>query len=185
MPSLLMPLTRPRWLLAVAIVVSGPAHAGMETDSLFPDLAPLDHAELGESRGGMMINGIPMNFSVLISTTVEGAVSQGLQTLLTVDDHGALGSAVTTPIGGNTGVTTNADGGLSLSLPSGTTIVHQVLAGQVQALIANVDNGVNLNQRAEVNVDLPGFSALTQTWYSNSRTAQMGVSAALNGLGHR
>jgi hypothetical protein len=70
-----------------------------------------------------------------------------------------------------------------LSLPTGTSILHQVQAEQVQTLIANTKSNVNLNHRTEINVDLPGFNALTQTWYGNSRAAQMGIDAAIGGIG--
>lgn len=153
----------------------------------FAGLAPLDRAELADHRGGMMINGIPMDFAVVIRTTVEGAVAQGLQTLLTVNDRGGLASATTTAIGDTSTatLTPTANGGMSLNLPSGTTILHQIQADQIQTLIANTKSDVSLNHRTEVNVDLPGFSALSQTWYGTNRAAQMGIDAAFGGLGHR
>lgn len=154
----------------------------------FAGLAPLDHADLADHRGGMMINGIPMDFAVVVRTTVEGAVAQGLQTLLAVNDRGGLASATTTAIGdtgGGATLTPTANGGMTMSLPSGTTILHQVQADQVQALIANTKSDVSLNHRTEINVDLPGFAALTQTWYGSNRAAQMGIDAALSGLGRR
>lgn len=170
---------------ALALVFASPAQAAQ--DDPFAGLEPLGHAELGDSRGGMMINGIPINFAVMIRTTVEGAVAQGLETMLTVNDQGGLASAVTTAIGTATGatVTTNASGGMTLSLPTGTRIIHEVLADQITTLIANTKNDVALNQRTEVNVDLPGFHALSQSWYGNNRAAQMGMDAAMSGLGRR
>ncbi|MBX9635493.1 MAG: hypothetical protein K2X44_10985 [Magnetospirillum sp.] len=175
--------------MAAALAFCPAAQASMAAIDPFADLQPLDHAELGNSRGGMMINGIPVNFAVMVRTTVEGAVSQGLQTMLTVNDQGGLGSAVTTAIGANAAggatVTANGDGGMTMSLPTGTRIIHQTLADQITTLIANTKNDVALNQRTEVNVDLPGFHALTQTWYGNNRAAQMGIDAALSGLGRR
>jgi hypothetical protein len=152
----------------------------------FAGLAPMSASELGAHRGGMMVNGIPMDFAVTIRTTVEGAVAQGLQTVLAVNDHGGLASATTTPIGDTTGatLTPTAHGGLSLALPK-TTIIHDVSNGQIRSLLANTRSDVSVNQRTEVNVDLPGFSALTQTWYGTNRAAQMGIDAAFGGLGHR
>lgn len=153
----------------------------------FAGLAPLDHAELADRRGGMMINGIPMDFAVVVRTTVEGAVARGLQTLLTVNDRGGLASATTTPIGDTSGdaLTPLAGGGMSLSLPTGTRIIHDVEAGQIQSLIANTKGDVTLSHRTDVNVDLPGIYQLSQTWYGNSRAAQMGIDAAITGLGRR
>ncbi|HLO77339.1 MAG TPA: hypothetical protein VK196_12865 [Magnetospirillum sp.] len=164
-------------ILAAAMALAAP--------DPFTGLAPLEQAELGDHRGGMMINGIPMDFAVVIRTTVEGAVAQGLQTTLKVNDQGGLASAATTTIGDSTGaaVTPTTNGGMALSLPSGTTILHQVEANQIQSLIANTRNDVSLNHRTVVNVDLPGFNALTQTWYSGNHAAQLGIDAAFSGLG--
>ena len=166
-------------LLAAALTVAAPAP--------FAGLAPMEPTELAGHRGGMMINGIPMDFAVVIRTTVEGAVAQGLQTLLAVNDKGGLASATTTPIGdtGAATVSPTAGGGLNLNLAGGTTILHDIQAGQVQALIANTRSDVSLNHKTEINVDLPGFAALSQTWYGTSRAAQMGIDAAFTGLGHR
>lgn len=176
--------------LAAALAICGPAHAANAPDDLtdpFIGIEPLDHAALGESRGGMMIGGLAIDFSVVLRTTVDGAITQGLQTLLTVNDKGGLGSSVTTPIGALNGatMTPNGNGGLTLVLPSGTQFIHQVLADQFTSMIANNKDGVALNQTIDVNVDLPGFHAATQSWYGNNRAAQMGVDAAVNGLGHR
>jgi hypothetical protein len=127
-----------------------------------------------------------MDFAVTIRTTVQGAVAQGLQTVLAVNDRGGLAGATTTPIGNTSGgtLTPTTNGGLSLALPS-TTIIHDIGAGQIRTLLANRQSDVSLNQRTEVNVDLPGFNALTQTWYGTNRAAQMGIDAAFSGLGHR
>lgn len=159
----------------------------LATGDPFAGLAPLEQTELADHRGGMVINGIPMDFAVVVRTTVEGAVSRGLQTLLTVNDRGGLASATTTPIGDTTGATLapTATGGTSLSLPTGTTILHQVQADQIQTLIANTKSDVSLNHRTDINVDLPGFQSLSQTWYGNNRAAQMGIDAAFSGLGWR
>ena len=72
---------------------------------------------------------------------------------------------------------------MSLNLPSGTNIVHDVGVNQVQTLIANTRNNVNLNHRTDVNIDMPGFTAMTQTWYGNNRAAQLGIDAARGSLG--
>lgn len=170
----------PAVVLILGTLPSFPAHA---TQPPFEDQEPLGAAEMAEMRGGMVINGITMDFAIVIRSTVEGAVSQGLQTVLTVNGQGGLASAVTTPIG--TGLTTNDGGGMTLTLPAGTTIVHEVLDGHMQSLIANTSSGVTLNQSTEINVDLPGFTAQTQIWYSGSRAAQAGMEAALRGLGSR
>lgn len=178
--------TVPSLLVAAAtLALAAPAGAAMLDSDPFTGIAAMSPAELGSHRGGMMINGIPMDFAVVVKTTVDGALSQGLQTVLAVTPQGGLASATTTPIGTTTGATLapTADGGMSFSLPSGTTILHQVEQGQIQTLIANSRSDVSLNNRTEVNVDLPGFHALTQTWYGSSRAAQMGIDAARMGVG--
>lgn len=159
----------------------------LATADPFAGLAPLDQAELADHRGGMMINGIPMDFAVVVRTTVEGAVARGLQTLLTVNERGGLASATTTPIGDTSGATLTATeaGGMALRLPTGTRIIHDVQSGHIKSLIANTQSDVTLNHRTDINVDLPGIYQLSQTWYGNSRSAQMGIDAALSGLGRR
>lgn len=163
------------------------AAASLAAADPFAGLTPLEPVELADRRGGMMINGIPMDFAVVVRTTVEGAVAQGLQTMLAVNDRGGLAGATTTAIGDTSGatLTPTSNGGLTLAVPDGTTIIHQIQSDQVQALIANTKSGVSLNHRTEINVDLPGFNALTQTWYGNNRATQMGIDAAFSGLGRR
>jgi|GEM_PF-2802768 hypothetical protein len=173
--------------LAAALALSAPAVASFAPADLFDDQARLSQDELGTARGGMMVNGIAMDFAIVIRSTVENAVSQGLQTVLTINDAGGLGSAVTTAIGADAGtaLSTSPDGGMTMTLPAGTTIVHEVLSNQVQSLIANTSNGVSLNHSTQVNVDLPGFTAQSQSWYSSSRALQASMEAALSGLGQR
>lgn len=174
-------------VLAASLVLAYPVCASVMIAEPFEDAAPLSLDEMEAARGGMMINGIAMDFAIVIRSTVDGALSQGLQTVLTVNDQGGLGSALTTAIGAgsDTPLTTNPDGGMTMNLPTGTKIVHEVLAGQVQALIANTNNGVNLNQSTQVNVDLPGFTTQSQSWYSSSLSLHASTQAALSGLGGR
>ncbi len=177
-------------LLAAAAWLPTQGWAAQPESDPFATFDALDRAELGGARGGMMIGGIPVDFAVVIRTTVEGAIAQGLQTTLTVNDQGGMGTATTTPIGDAGGTTmannssaNNGSGGVTMSVPGGTTILHQVIQDQVQTLIANTRSGVNLNHHTEVNVDMPGFNQMTQSYYAHSHVAQLGRDAALNGLG--
>lgn len=174
-----------RPLLAAAMLaapcLATPAQAAFPLDDPFAGLPSLAPAELAGARGGMMINGIPVNFAVVIRTTVEGAVAQGLQTILTVDDNGGLASASTTPIGTDQPVAQS--GGGQVTVAGGTTILHQVIDDQVQSLISNTLNGAQVTHHTEVNVELPGFSAVAQSWQASALAARLGRdSALLSGL---
>lgn len=171
--------------LAAAAWLPAPALAAMPESDPFASLAAVDSATLGQSRGGMMIGGIPVDFAVVIRTTVEGAVAQGLQTVLAVNDQGGVASATTTPVGdgGTAAVASNGSGGVTMSLPGGTTILHQVIHDQVQTLIANTRSDVTLNHHTEVNVDMPGFTQMTQTYQAHNLAGLMGRDASLSGLG--
>ncbi|CAA7623920.1 hypothetical protein [Magnetospirillum sp. UT-4] len=173
-------------ILAASLFAALPASAAIASDP-FSGLDALGGDELGRARGGMMINGIPVNFAVVIRTTIEGAMAQGmpagLQTTLSVDDYGALAGATTIPIGTAAVPADPKAGAVAMTLPSGTSILHQVVDGQIQALIANMDDGVSLYHRTEVNVELPGFSQISQTWQVSSAAARMGRDAAQLGLG--
>lgn len=173
-------------VLATALWLPTQALAAMPDSDPFAQFDALDRAELGGARGGMMIGGIPVDFAVVIRTTVEGAVAQGLQTTLAVNDQGGVASATTTPIGDSSGgatVASNGSGGVTMSLAGGTTILHQVIQDQVQTLIANTRSDVTLNHHTEVNVDMPGFTQMSQSYQAHSLAGLLGRDAALNGLG--
>ncbi|MEW5728002.1 MAG: hypothetical protein AB1918_09270, partial [Pseudomonadota bacterium] len=56
--------------LVAALAMPAAAFAAMPADDPFAGLETVARAELGDMRGGMMINGIPVNFAVIIQTTV-------------------------------------------------------------------------------------------------------------------
>lgn len=173
-------------VMAAAAWLPAQALAAMPETDPFAGFEALDRAQLGGARGGMMIGGIPVDFAVVIRTTVEGAVAQGLQTVLAVNDQGGVGSATTTPIGDPGGATVagGGSGGVTMTLQGGsTTIVHQVIQGQVQTLIANSRSDVTLNHHTELNVDLPGFSQMSDSYRAHNVAGLLGRDAALNGLG--
>ncbi len=164
---------------------AGPAHAAMAADPL-DGWEPIDIAELGEARGGMMINGIPINFALVMRSMVEGATPHGLETIFTINDAGGIGSATTTAIGGDTAtLTKTANGGFSLALPSGPTITHEALAGHITAMMNNTVDGVKMTQQVDLNIELPGFTAAQQSWASMSRASRASLDAAMSGLKNR
>lgn len=172
---------------AALILAAGQAQAALASDDPFAGFAPLDRAELGEMRGGMVIGGIPVDFAVVIRTTVAGAIEQmGLQTTLTVNESGGIAGAQTASIGGGSGSATlpaSADG-LTTTLTDGaTTIMHQVLKDQMTALVSNTTDGVVLNTSTEVNVTMPGFQQMAQTYYTQRHVSNINRDAVLVGLG--
>jgi hypothetical protein len=172
--------------LAAVLAGAGTAHAAMAPDPL-EGWEPIDRAELGEARGGMMINGIPINFALVMRSMVEGATTpHGLETIFTINDVGGIGSATTTAIGDDTAtLTRTANGGFSLALPSGPTITHEALAGHITAMMHNSADGLTLTQQIDLNVELPGFTAAQQSWTALSRASRASLDAALSGLKNR
>lgn len=168
----------------MAVIVSPAASAAIAEDDPFAGLDAVARTELGDMRGGMMINGIPVNFAVVIRTTVEGALAaNGLQTTLTVDDAGNLAGASSQAFGSQATVTDGGNGVTMTLAGGGTSILHQVLDGQIQALVSNSANDVSISHQTQVNVTMPGFNQLTQTYFAHTRTSSMGREAAFVGLG--
>lgn len=167
---------------AAAVLVPGPSRAAISDP--FAALPALDAGELGTARGGMMINGIPVNFSVVIRSTVGDSFAQGLQTTLSVDDRGGLARAETVPIGGaGAGAIGTTSGGMTMTLPGGGAIIHQIIHGQLRTQLANTSDHTVLSQITEINVEMPGFTQMSQTWRAHSHAGRMGRDAAMNGLG--
>lgn len=158
------------------------AHAAIADADPFAGLAPLPPAELRAARGGMMINGIPINFSVVVRSTVQGAQSQGLQTTLTVDDGGRLAGAETVPVGGGGDQALwRGQEGTAMTLPGGS-IIHQVVNNHLRAHFANTADNVVLSHVTDINVDMPGFLPLTQSWLANRHVGRLGDDAAIRSL---
>jgi len=168
-----------------AALAATPTHAAIVESDPLEGLEPIALAELGEARGGMVINGIPINFALKMRTMVEDATPFGLETVFTITDQGGLGTGATTMIGGANGTTmTPTERGFSLALPSGTTIVHEAMNGQIRTYLGNVLDGVTLNQHVDLDVELPGMNAATQSWASTTLASRASLDAMLSGL-HR
>lgn len=179
-------LTAASVLAAAAIFMPSDSQARLADDP-FAELDAIGRADLGHLRGGMMINGIPVNFAVMIRTTVEGALAaNGLQTTLTVDDSGGLAGMTTTALapGLDSGMPVTAGDGMAMTLNGGeTAIMHQVLNGQIQALIANTMDEVTISHQTEINVTMPGFNQMTRTYSSLRQVSSLGRDAVMVGLG--
>lgn len=160
------------------------AYARVGDNDPFAAFEALDNAQMGGLRGGMVIGGIPVDFAVVIRSTVEGALAaNGLQTTIAVNDQGGVGSVNTTTIG-TQGVASNTDGGMSLSLDGGATaILHQVIDGQIQAMLANSADARNISHQTQINVTMPGFESMAQTHFAYSHTASRTSDALMVALG--
>lgn len=170
------------WLAAMAPAA---ALAAMADYDPFAAMEPLGRSALGELRGGMMIGGIPVDFAVVIRTTVEGAMApMALQTVLKVDDAGGIGSTTTSATGGGTAMTGAETDGFSMSYGNGaTSILHQVIKDQVQAMITNAQDNVSISHATSVDVTMPGFTQLSQNHASQAQVSRLGYEAAVVGLG--
>jgi len=168
---------------AALLVAATPAFA-LQAGDPFADIAPIGRDFLRDMRGGMMIGGIPIDFAVVVSTTVQGATlpMSGLQTTLAINDAGGIGAAHTTPIGAaSTAVA--ATGGFGLALPVGqTSIIQQVVRDQIQTLIANTAAGVAITHATTFDVTLPSFLNASRGFAANAMIARMGIDAAVAGV---
>lgn len=175
----------PTALLTAALCAPGAARANV--DDPFAGLEPVGRAELGELRGGMNIGGIEVNFAVVVRTMVEGSASpMGLETTLSVDDFGRLGGAATRLVGGIASdyFVGHGEGGMQLSLDGGaTTILHHILRNQLEAVVSNRMDNRNILNSTDVNVTMPGFSALSQAYFAQALTARMGRDSAMGSIG--
>lgn len=169
-------------LLAAAL--PDPARAGPVMDDPFAGLNALDRGELGGLRGGMLINGIPVDFAIVIRTTVEGALAAaGLQTTIAINDQGGIGDVSTSAIG-TEGALSDAPAGIAMSLSGDNThILHRVIDGQVQAMVANRADAATINHQTQINVTMPGFQQMAQTHFAHSHTAGLNRDALMVGLG--
>jgi hypothetical protein len=166
-----------------------PAQADTPSQQPFAAYDPLPENELGDLRGGMMIGGIAVDFAVVVRTTVAGATGPlGIQTTLAVNDAGGLAGAITTALGdaAANGATLSGTGGGGLAMVlkgGGTTLMQQVINDQMQSLIANRSNNMAISHSTDLNVTMPGFQGLTQTWFSHAHAAHLGFDSATAGLG--
>ncbi len=171
--------------LAVAsalLFLARPAAARVAEDP-FGGMRPMDHADLGTLRGGMMIGGIPVDFAITVTTTVQGATQTpvGLQTTLAINNVGGIGSATTTTLGLPQAMAGN---GISLALGGSTNLIQQVTRNQIQTLISNAANNMSVSHSTDITVTLPKFLSANQLYTSRMGVANLGFQAAMAGLGH-
>ncbi|HSV30099.1 MAG TPA: hypothetical protein VLL76_11090 [Candidatus Omnitrophota bacterium] len=182
-------MTRLACLTAAAVIAATalPDHAYAMTPpgDPFADFETVGRAELGDLRGGMMINGIPVDFAVVIRTTVEGALAaNGLQTTVAVNDQGGIGAISTAAIGADGAVAGGGPSGVTMTLNGGgTSILHQVIDGQVQAMIANTVDRATISHQTQVNVTMPGFNEMTRTYFAHSHANALSRDSVMVGLG--
>lgn len=178
-------MTLPKVLTAASALVAATIFQPSSSfaNDPFAGLESIGRADLGHMRGGMVINGIPVNFAVMIRTTVEGALAaSGLQTMLTIDDTGGLAGMTTTALGSEFPVA--SDDGMMMTLGGGdTAILHRVIDGQIQSLIANTLDEVTISHQTQINVTMPGFNQMARTYTSHSHVSSLGREAAMVGLG--
>jgi hypothetical protein len=170
----------------MVVLMAGPAIATptfLGADA-FAGLEPVCRAELGDLRGGMMIGGIPVNFAVVVRTTVENSLqsAMGLQTTLTIGANGGIATSNTSSIG-LPSVTTSGDG-LLLSLGNGATnILQRISQDQVQTLVGNAAKDLTITHSTAIDVTVPGLLNTSHAFSSHQQVARMGVDSALAGLG--
>lgn len=158
--------------------------AALAAGDPFAGLDRIDHAEMADLRGGMMVGGIQMDFAVVIRTTVQGAGSPaGLETTLVVNDIGQLGNSITRAVGGAMAQSLPGGAVTMVTEGGGTSITHQVTKDQVAALIANTASSRNILSSTEVNVTAPGFNTMAQGFSARTHAARMGYDSSLVGLG--
>ena len=171
--------------MAIAVLLAQPAFAAINADP-FAGMAPVGHSELGELRGGMMIDGLPVNFAVVVSTTVQSAIQPpiGLQTVLTIGANGGVASSTSSSTGNSIGTIATNSNGLSLSMNNGSTeILQNIMHDQVQTLISNAANGMSISHSTAINVTIPGYINANNLYSSHQQAARIGVDSALSGIG--
>jgi hypothetical protein len=154
--------------LAAALVVA-PAHA--DEAAWGDEIAVMADAEMDDLRGGFNVNGIEIQFGVLITTLLEGVPV--LQTRYTIDASGALIEQTMSDLGysfenltqeqraqlGLEGV--NGAHGLVLEDDTGiTALIHNVSADALQNIVVNTASDRDINQEFAVTLVLPGFEAV-------------------------
>ncbi len=168
----------------ILLLAAHPASAALAGEDPFAAFEPVSHEVMKQARGGMMIGGMTIDFAVVVGTTAQTATGQlaGLTTTLAINNAGGVGSAVTTASGGPATLTTT---GARMSLDNdATSIMQQVINNQVQTLISNMANGITLSHTTTIDVTLPNFVHTNSVYSSQISAAQIGMEAALHGIGH-
>lgn len=154
---------------AAFAALGAPAYA--QDDVWGADIAVMDDAEMGDLRGGFNINGIEIQFGVLITTILNGDIV--LQTHFTIDDTGALIQQMSADLGVDFAELTDEqraqfgvaglDGanGIVLEGESGVTaLIHNVSDRALQNIVVNTASDMDITQEFSVTLTLPGFEAV-------------------------
>ncbi|MDA8231919.1 MAG: hypothetical protein M0006_11340 [Magnetospirillum sp.] len=156
----------------------------LANDSPFPGAPPLQQSALQGLRGGMMVGGIPVEFAVVLNTTIQGADQPPatLATTLAINNSGGIGNVSTATSGGT--LTQLPNGALNFMTGAGTGVLQQVLANQINTLIHNSANGAMVAHSTSLNITLPGFLRANQNFNAMVAASRMGLAGSLAGLGH-
>ena len=189
------PRTMPAVLAGVALVTGTPLTINAE--ELFAGVAPVAAGDLAAQRGGMTIGGIPIDFAVVLRTTIRDATNHevALETTLTpaaapVVMPSALPSAapvVASAVPADPAVVAAASepqavDTAAVALGEATRVVRQITPSQVQTLISNAANGVSVAQSTTINATLPTLRAASQLFAAHRGVAGLGADAARAGL---
>ena len=189
------PRTMPAVLAGVALVTGTPLTINAE--ELFAGVAPVAAGDLAAQRGGMTIGGIPIDFAVVLRTTIRDATNHevALETTLTpaaapVVMPSALPSAapvVASAVPADPAVVAAASepqavDTAAVALGEATRVVRQITPSQVQTLISNAANGVSVAQSTTINATLPTLRAASQLFAAHRGVASLGADAARAGL---
>jgi hypothetical protein len=169
-------------LLAAAVAFAVPHMAQAAVADPFSGLPSLGSQELGSLRGGMTINGIPVDFAVTIRTAIDTAMnSAALETRLTFDDSGHMSQ--TSSVTGTPNAVVSGPDTIGLMLAGGATrMIQEITDAQVRTLISNSASNVNITRATQLDVHMPGFMGVQQNWVAGLQAARIGVEAALLGL---
>ena len=190
------PRTMPAVLAGVALVTGTPLTINAE--ELFAGVAPVAAGDLAAQRGGMTIGGIPIDFAVVLRTTIRDATNHevALETTLTpaaapVVMPSALPSAapvVASAVPADAPAVVAAASEpqavdtAAVALGEATRVVRQITPSQVQTLISNAANGVSVAQSTTINATLPTLRAASQLFAAHRGVAGLGADAARAGL---
>lgn len=155
--------TMPAVLAGAALLMAAPgASAGGDP---FAGRAAVAAGDLASQRGGMMIGDIPVDFAVVVKTTVSDATDR--PTVLETTLNPAAGPVAAT---------------VTAALGQATQVVQQISPGQLQTLVSNAANGVSIDHSTTINARLPTIRQASQQFAARLQAAGLAVDAALSGL---
>lgn len=167
-------------------VQSPPAAAAVDPLDRF---TPLAAEELSRLRAGLWVGTLKLDFAVRLETTLQRAEETfALRTTLRLNDQGdgfhSVHTEVASAPGGGAALTSTAvPNGIEVQLgPDTTRIVHAITEKGVEAVIANTMDGVSIDNDLNLDITLPQFSGVTQTFLSRSRVSHIARDVGLYGL---